>query len=118
MLISRRDVARLLGLGGAATLLPRPARATFNPSQADSEAFWESVRGQFLMPRSLLMFNAANLCPSSQRVVDVLERASREIDRDPSPANRAKLGQGREEARRAVAAFLRAAPEDIVLTRN
>jgi selenocysteine lyase/cysteine desulfurase len=118
MLLSRRDVTRLLGLGGAATLLPRPAHATVDPSQADTEAFWEGIRDQFLMPRSILMFNAANLCPSSRRVVDILERSSREIDRDPSPTNRQKLGQGREEARRAVAAFLRAAPEDIVLTRN
>lgn len=118
MLLSRRDLTRLLGLGGAAALLPRPARAAVHPAQAGTEAFWEGIRDQFLMPRSLLMFNAANLCPSSQRVVDVLERSSREIDRDPSPANRQKLGQGREEARRAVATFLRAAPEDIVLTRN
>jgi selenocysteine lyase/cysteine desulfurase len=118
MELSRRDLTRLLGLGGVAALLPRPAQATFNPAQADTEAFWEGVRGQFLMPRSLLMFNAANLCPSSQRVIDTLERSSREIDRDPSPANRAKLGQGREETRRALAAFLRATPEDIVLTRN
>ena len=116
---SRRDVTRLLGLGAAA-FVPRVVRASpaFDPAQTESEAFWEGVRDQFLMPRSLLMFNAANLCPASQRVVDVLERSSREIDRDPSPANRAKLGQGREEARRQVAAFLRATPEEIVLTRN
>ena len=120
MSLSRRDLARLLTLGGAATLLPRPALAAsrFDYTQPEGEAFWEGVRDQFLMPRSLLMFNAANLCPSSRRVVDVLEKSSREIDRDPSPANRAKLGQGREETRRALAAFLRAAPEDVVLTRN
>jgi selenocysteine lyase/cysteine desulfurase len=64
------------------------------------------------------MFNAANLCPASKRVVDVLERTSREIDRDPSPANRAPLGAAREQTRRAIAEALRVTADEIVITRN
>jgi selenocysteine lyase/cysteine desulfurase len=116
---SRREFSRLLAFGGSAALLPAPGAAArpFVP-QGTGEAFWEGVRDQFLMPRPLAMFNAANLCPASRRVVDALERASREIDRDPSPANRVQLGVGREAARGQVAAFLNVAPETIVLTRN
>jgi selenocysteine lyase/cysteine desulfurase len=117
---SRRDIARLLAFGGSAALIPRPAWPSTGSlqSQDDSEAYWARVRQEFLMPPDLAMFNAANLCPSSRRVVDVLERTSREIDRDPSPANRAQLGPGREQARRAIAEALRASPDDIVITRN
>jgi len=117
---SRRDFARLLALSGSAALLPSPGAAAPRPfvGQGTGEAFWTGVRQQFLMPPPLAMFNAANLCPASRRVVEVHERASREIDRDPSPANRVQLGEGREAARRQVATFLNVAPEAIVLTRN
>jgi len=115
---SRRDFGRLLALGGSAALVPAPARASAWLSQPAGEAFWAGVREAFMLEPDLAMFNAANLCPASRRVVAVLERASREIDRDPSPANRRQLGEGREEARRHVAAFLGATPEAVVLTRN
>ena len=117
---SRRDIARLLAFGGSASLLPVPAWSSSVPlsSQDDSEAFWGRVRQEFLMPPTLAVFNAANLCPASKRVVDVLERTSREIDRDPSPTNRAPLGPAREQARRMIAEALRVAPDDVVITRN
>ena len=135
---SRRDIARMLAFGGSAALLPAPsswidrneaARLQRNEAaglqpggslsgQDDSEAFWARVRQEFLMPPALAVFNAANLCPASRRVIDVLERTSREIDRDPSPANRAQLGPGREAARRAIAEALHASADDIVITRN
>jgi selenocysteine lyase/cysteine desulfurase len=116
---SRRDIARLLAFGGTAALVPPPAwSASRLAPQGEGEAFWTGVREGFLMAPGLAMFNAANLCPASRRVVDVLERMSREIDRDPSPANRAQLGAGREATRRAIAGALRATPEEIVITRN
>jgi len=40
------------------------------------------------------------------------------MDRDPSFDNRAKLGDGREATRQALAEFLRVTPEEIVITRN
>lgn len=116
---SRRDFARTLAFGSSAALMPRPvsASAWFEP-QAGGEAYWQGIRDQFLMPPRIAMFNAANLCPASARVNDALERASRDIDRDPSPANRAKFGEGREEVRRQIAAFVGADAEEIVITRN
>ncbi len=115
---SRRDFGRLVALGGSAALVPAPARAASWLTQPAGEAFWSGIRDEFMLDPDLAMFNAANLCPASRRVVTALERASREIDRDPSPANRRQLGEGREEARRRVAAFLGVRPEQIVLTRN
>ena len=116
---SRRDIARLLAFGGTAALVSAPAwPASPLAAQGDGESYWSRVRDEFLLAPGLAMFNAANLCPASRRVVDVLERMSREIDRDPSPANRAQLGTGREQARRGIADALRVTPEEIVITRN
>ena len=70
------------------------------------------------MPLDLAVLNAANLCPSSKPVLDTLYEATRDVDRDPSMQNRRKQTEGKEAARRTVAAFLGAAPEEIVLTRN
>jgi isopenicillin-N epimerase len=127
MTLSRRDFTRLFAAGGSAALFSHPefaaaqapARALAPGGAASSgEAFWQSVRDQFVMPHGLAVMNAANLCPSSRPVLETLFEATRDIDRDPSPANREKLGPAKENARKKVAAFLRATPEEIVLTRN
>jgi selenocysteine lyase/cysteine desulfurase len=122
--VSRRDFARLLTLGGVAPWLlpdgvtfaqtPLPATAPASPD----EAFWKKVRGNFLMPPDLAVMNAANLCPSSAPVLQTMYDLTRDMDRDPSPQNRRKFGEGKEAARKALAAFLRVTPEEIVITRN
>jgi selenocysteine lyase/cysteine desulfurase len=118
--VTRRQFTRLLALAGPAAAAPlrlrwpRPALAR----QGDGEAYWARVRDEFVMPPELAMFNAANLCPASRRVIDVLNKFTREVDVDPSPANRAKLGPAREASRAAIAASLRATPAEIVITRN
>jgi selenocysteine lyase/cysteine desulfurase len=76
------------------------------------------VRDQFVMPPDLACLNAANLCPSSRPVLDKLYDVTRDVDRDPSQNNRRKLSEGKEAARKIVAEFLHASPEEIVLTRN
>jgi selenocysteine lyase/cysteine desulfurase len=117
---SRREFTRVLALGGSAALLPRRAPApTQTPAgQEDGERFWTRVREEFALPPSLALFNAANLCPSSRRVTETLMSVTRDIDRDPSPANRAKLGARREATRARLAAALRVTPEEIIITRN
>ena len=124
--VSRRDFTRLFTLGGSAALFgegawaremgPTPALLPDGP--AAGEAFWTSVRSQFVMPPELGVLNAANLCPASRPVVEALTRETQSVDRDPSPQNRARLGEAKEAARRTVAQFLRVTPEEIVLTRN
>jgi selenocysteine lyase/cysteine desulfurase len=51
-------------------------------------------------------------------VLDAYFESTRSVDRDPSPQNRQTTHAGREAARRALAAALRATPEEIVITRN
>jgi selenocysteine lyase/cysteine desulfurase len=120
MSVSRREFTRLLTLAGPAAVAPlRLAWSQSSPMpQGDGEAFWARVREEFVMPPDLAMFNAANLCPSSRRVIDSLLKYTREVDLDPSPANRAKLGPAREASRAAIAAYLRVTPDEIVITRN
>ena len=124
--VSRRDFTRLFALGGSAALVANgawaremgPAPALLPDGPAGGEAFWTSVRAQFVMPPELGVLNAANLCPASRPVLDALTRETESVDKDPSPQNRAHLGQAKEATRRAAAQFLRVTPEEIVLTRN
>src|SRR5688572_25444336 len=130
---SRREFARVFAAGGSAALfaLKPHARAhlrqgsggqaeaayTAAPIAAD-EKYWTGIRDGFVMPRGYACLNAANLCPSPARVLDSYFEATRSVDRDPSPQNRQKTREGREAARRALAASLRVTPEEIVITRN
>jgi len=124
--VSRRDFARLFAVGGSAALFANPAWAkefgqapAFSPATAGSgEAFWKSVREQFVMPPDLAVINAANLCPSSRPVLEALKRETDFVDRDPSGQNRARLSGEKENLRKTLAAFLRVTPEEIVIARN
>lgn len=122
--MNRRDFARLFALGGSAALFARDAAAWRDaraPSPAPAvpdERFWKDVREQFVMPSGYAFLNAANLCPSPARVLDAYFDGTRAVERDPSSQNRQKTKDGREAARRALAAYLRVTPEEIVITRN
>jgi isopenicillin-N epimerase len=123
--VSRRNFARLFAVGGSAALFADPvwarehAQAPASPTfSGTGEAYWKSVRAQFVMPPDLGVLNAANLCPASRPVLEALKRESDSVDKDPSAQNRARLGGERENLRKALAAFLRATPEEIVITRN
>jgi isopenicillin-N epimerase len=126
--VSRRDFTRLFVAGGSAALLSEPAWAQIKPLPpaavpgpplpppppiiaGTGEAFWKSVRAQFVMPPDLAVMNAANLCPASTPVIEALTRETRHVDRDPSQQNR-------EDTRKALAEFLRVTPEEVVITRN
>ena len=124
--VSRRDFARLFAIGGSAALFSDPVWAreygqapAFSPTiSGTGEAFWKSVREQFVMPPDLGVLNAANLCPASRPVLEALKRESDSVDRDPSAQNRARLGGEKEATRKVIAGFLRVTPEEIVITRN
>ena len=124
--VSRRDFARLFAVGGSAALFADPVWARTMPQApafapgngATSEAFWKTVREQFVMPPDLGVLNAANLCPSSRPVLEALKRETDSVDRDPSGQNRARLSGEKENTRKALADFLRVTPEEIVITRN
>jgi selenocysteine lyase/cysteine desulfurase len=122
--VSRRDFARLFAIGGSAALFADPVWArehgqAYAPAIGGTgEAFWKSVRAQFVMPPDLGVLNAANLCPASRPVLEALKRESDSVDRDPSAQNRARLMGEKESLRKTLAAFLRVTPEEIVITRN
>src|SRR5262245_62926634 len=124
--MNRRDFARLLALSGAAPFVTPDlawARGAAVPKlpptpASPDEKICTAVRDQFVMPKDLTMLNAANLCPSSAPVLETLYTMTKDMDRDPSSDNRAKLGDGRENTRKMLADFLRVTPEEIVITRN
>jgi isopenicillin-N epimerase len=124
--VSRRDFARLFAVGGSAALFADPvwarehgqANGSSPAISGTGEAFWKSVRAQFVMPADLGVMNAANLCPASRSVLEALKRESDSVDRDPSAQNRARLNGEKENLRKTLASFLRVTPEEIVITRN
>ena len=124
MALSRRDFTRLFAAGGSAALFAHPEFAFARPAAlpaagaAVNDAFWDSVREQFVMPPELAVMNAANLCPSTRGVLEAVYASTRDIDQDPSPNNRAKLYPAKEETRKRLASFLRVTPDEIVITRN
>ena len=124
--VSRRDFTRLFAFGGSAALLSHSAWAQQAPppvslpagGAAAGESFWTAVRSQFVMPADLAVMNAANLCPASGPVLRALTRETEDVDRNPSPQNRARLSGAKEATRKTLAEFLRVTPEEIVITRN
>jgi selenocysteine lyase/cysteine desulfurase len=70
------------------------------------------------MPADRIHMNAANLCPAPRPVVEAHERWTRAMEADPSAPTKGKLADAREESRKALAAFIGATPEEIVITRN
>ena len=131
--VSRRDFTRFLALSGTAALVPRTATAhefeSFaaisrelgplprTPREPD-EAYWQSVRARFLIPRDVGFLNAANLCPMSLPVLEAIEKNARSYELNPSPDARSPLLHAREDARGLLAEALRVTTEELVLTRN
>jgi selenocysteine lyase/cysteine desulfurase len=122
--LNRRQFARLLALGGSAALVPAPTLAWRGipklgpPPEVMTEGYWAEVRSQFVLAPELAIMNAANLCPSSAPVLESVYANTRDMDRDPSFNNRAKLTEGKEVTRRLLAEFLRVTPDEIIITRN
>src|SRR5262245_7256709 len=109
--LSRRDFGKLFGVAAAGRAIPSLA------TQAGKDE-WAAVRSEFALDPNFIVMNAANFCPATRNVTDVLIKYTRDMDANPSQQSRAKFTQGREEARKKTAAFLNATPEEIVITRN
>jgi len=121
--MSRRDFARAAALGvpAAATCSAwaRQKAAPLPPTPATAdEKYWSAVREQFVLAPDLIALNAANLCPSSRPALDALFDHTRDVDRDPSFNNRARMTAGKETTRKLLASYLRVTPEEIIITRN
>ena len=87
-------------------------------SDYNEEKYWKLVKEHFLIRKGLIMLNAANLCPSPYPVQQKVFHLTRDVDSDPSSINRRKFSGLREEARKALAQYLGASPDEIAITRN
>jgi isopenicillin-N epimerase len=107
--LSRRDFGKLVALAAV-------GRAA--PALAVQSDMWAAVRSEFSLDPRYIVMNAANFCPARRKVNEVLFRYTEDMDANPSQQARAKFGQGREETRRKIGAFLNVTAEEIVITRN
>jgi selenocysteine lyase/cysteine desulfurase len=107
--LSRRDFGKIVALVAVGRAAPA------FPVQSDA---WAAVRAEFALDPRYIVMNAANFCPATRKVNEVLFRYTEDMDANPSQQSRAKFSQGREETRRKIAAFLNVTAEEIVITRN
>ncbi len=82
------------------------------------ERFWELVKEQFPLRPGLILMNAANLCPAPYPVIDTVFGLTRDIDSDASFQNRAKFRDLHEQALQALAEYLGADADELVIDRN
>jgi selenocysteine lyase/cysteine desulfurase len=129
---TRRTFLRQAAGGALATAVPafRPdsrradlselaqAASRVDAGSLAEEPFWEMVRAQFPLRSGLVLMNAANLCPAPFVVSDTVSALTRDIDADASFQNRAKFSRMQEEAIQALAQYLHADADEIVITRN
>lgn len=134
----RRFIRQVMGGVVASAALPVSARAwtgvrgdgrraldgiadaarRFPLGQQADEDFWRLVKRAFPLKPGLILMNAANLCPSPSSVQERVFELTRDVDRDASFQNRAKLRGFRTESREALAAFMGADPGEIAIVRN
>ncbi len=113
--------AALLGISQTACSNDDPILSLRERSAAgaiDDGKLWQQVRQNFPVTGSLVMLNAANLCPSPYPVQKAVFEMTRDLDSDPSFPNRDKYNDYREESRRAIAEYLGAGVDEIALIRN
>jgi selenocysteine lyase/cysteine desulfurase len=112
-------VAALSSTAGASPLPNWAAEYTaLSSTDAGGEGFWELVKAQFPLRAGLILVNAANLCPAPYPVEETVFGLTRDVDADASFQNRKKFSDLQEDSRRALARYLGAGPEEIVITRN
>jgi len=99
-------------------LLKRTATELNQRQEIGDERFWSLVKDQFLIKKNLVMLNAANLCPAPAIVQNRVIELTKNVDSDPSFANRAKFPEMKEKARSALAEYVGVGSDEIAITRN
>jgi selenocysteine lyase/cysteine desulfurase len=79
---------------------------------------WSSLRGQFLLAKELLYFNAANIAPCASAVLEAHARQLQDFQGNPAYQNRVQYKELSERVRARVARYLHAPVEGLALTRN
>jgi selenocysteine lyase/cysteine desulfurase len=98
-------------------LAERPLELPARPNTAD-EAYWRTVKAQFIVRDGFIMMNAANLCPAPRAVVDAVGAAMRDLDADVSFQNRDKFNKMWTDTRGRLAKYLGAADDEVAIVRN
>lgn len=115
---SRRRFLRQMAVAGALSSLGAFARVHASVAASDDEALWNLVRDQFPLRPGFTLMNAANLCPSPFPVSDAVAHYTRDIDVDASFQNRVKFAALHDTAIGALARYMNARSDEIVLVRN
>src|ERR1700741_778657 len=82
------------------------------------EAYWELVRKQFAVKPEMVMFNAANLCPSPYVINEQVLDFQQGLARDVSFQYRAQFAEIRKKSLKALADFMGTTPAELGITRN
>ena len=122
----RHFLKRFAGSMAAVGLLPslglsgfeaRAAQAAaFAPGAVADEAYWRLVKDQFPLRPGLILMNAANLCPSPYSVSEAVSHFTRDVDADASFQNRGKFNDLHEAALAALARYMGADADEVVIT--
>jgi selenocysteine lyase/cysteine desulfurase len=117
--MSRRSFLGLVAGAAGLTLTPAAlafAKKTSTGAGVGSE--WQQVRDMFSFSEGSVPMNAANLCPSFNRVAEKVFAMTRNLNSDVSFNNRKKFSVLLEETRAKVAAYLNVNLYDVALVRN
>ncbi|MEM6483512.1 MAG: aminotransferase class V-fold PLP-dependent enzyme [Pseudomonadota bacterium] len=114
MAANRREFFGLLGAGSVLIA----AGVSAKPDLSREPLGTKSARAAFAFDEKHIPMNAANLCPSPQRVADAVSRFTTLIDGDPSFQNRAQFGESLKATRSGVARQLGVSANEVALVRN
>ncbi|MFQ5630152.1 MAG: aminotransferase class V-fold PLP-dependent enzyme [bacterium] len=87
-------------------------------ASSGDERFWQLVKEQFPLRKGLILMNAANLCPTPYPVIEAVNKLARDVDADASFQNRGKFRELHEQTVQALAEYLGADTDEVVITRN
>jgi len=118
---SRRTFLRNISTASLATIAI-PAFASGEklspPQTSPDENYWEKVKLQFPVAKGLVMFNAANLCPSPVDIHDKLNEYQEGLSADVSMQYRAKFADIRKRSIGLLSKFIGADAAEVGITRN
>src|SRR5687767_15151764 len=87
-------------------------------SFTDDEQYWEKIKKQFIVPRNLYMFNAANLCPSPRVVHERVIEFTNALNKDVSFEYRLVFSDLRKKSIALLTEFIGASAGEVGITRN
>ncbi|NOT77029.1 MAG: aminotransferase class V-fold PLP-dependent enzyme [Cyclobacteriaceae bacterium] len=94
------------------------AESLSSPEDPSDERYWEMIKKQFMVPSNLIMFNAANLCPSPYYINDIVDTAMKGLEKDVSFQYRSQFAAKRAKSLEKMSQFLGVSKEEVGIVRN